>query len=30
MDYVRPLSEVKESGEIRQLPWQYPIPGRRA
>ncbi len=30
MDYVRPLSEVKDSGEIRQLPWQHPIPGRRA
>jgi 6-hydroxynicotinate reductase len=30
MDYVRPLNEVKGSGDIRQLPWQNPIPGRRA
>ena len=30
MDYVRPLSDVKDSGDARQLPWQHPIPGRRA
>jgi 6-hydroxynicotinate reductase len=30
MDYVKPLSEVKSGDDVRQLPWQNPIPGRRA
>jgi hypothetical protein len=29
MDYVRPLSSLKDSAEIRQMPWQRPVPGRR-
>ena len=30
MDYVRPLAEVQGGDDVRQLPWQNPIPGRRA
>ncbi|MGY4506054.1 hypothetical protein ACVWYH_010011 [Bradyrhizobium sp. GM24.11] len=30
MDYVKPLSEVRRGEDIRQLPWQNPIPGRPA
>jgi hypothetical protein len=30
MDYVRPLSSLKDNTEIRQMPWQRPVPGRRA
>jgi hypothetical protein len=29
MDYVKPLSEVRGGDDIRQLPWQNPIPGPR-
>jgi hypothetical protein len=30
MDYVKPLSEVQGGDDVRQLHWQYPIPGPRA
>ncbi|WFU21988.1 6-hydroxynicotinate reductase [Bradyrhizobium sp. CB1717] len=30
MDYVKPLSEVQSGEDVRQLPWQNPIPGPRA
>ena len=30
MDYVRPLSSLKDNTEIRQMPWQRPVLGRRA
>ena len=30
MDYVKPLSEVQGGDDVRQLPWQNPIPGPRA
>lgn len=30
MDYVRPLSEVQAGEDVRQVPWQQPLPGRRA
>jgi hypothetical protein len=30
MDHVRPLSEVKGGEDVRQLPWQHPVPWRRA
>jgi len=29
MDYVKPLSEVQGGDDVRQLPWQKPVPGRR-
>jgi hypothetical protein len=29
MDYVKPLSEVQNGDDVRQLPWQNPIPGLR-
>ena len=29
MDYVKPLSEVRGGDDVRQLPWQNPIPGPR-
>jgi 6-hydroxynicotinate reductase len=30
MDYVKPLAEVQGGDDVRQLPWQNPIPGPRA
>jgi hypothetical protein len=29
MDYVKPLSEVQGGDDVRQVPWQNPIPGPR-
>jgi hypothetical protein len=30
MDYVRPLASLRESADIRPIPWQRPAPGLRA